>query len=148
MIGQGAFGTRRRQIYVHHRRSDMAPVVMTDPRCMPLPQVIRTTLLLDNIKHGLGTEPTGPFRSDGLVCVCCVLVIDFRRFVATASGSGIRHELRVTALLQAHEPEHGRFNASADGQEPVVLEKSGLFASQCACNLFAFLGGKDDAVEL
>ena len=115
---------------------------------MPLLYVIRTTFLLDNIKHRLGTEPTGLFRSDGLVCVCCVLVIDFRRFVAAASGGGIRHELRVTALLQAHKPEHGRFDASADGQEPVVLKESGLFASQCACNLFAFLGGQDDAVEL
>lgn len=54
----------------------------------------------------------------------------------------------MTAFLQADEPEDGSFDGSADGQEAVVLEESSLFASERACNLFAFLGGEDDAVEL
>lgn len=64
-----------------------------------------------------------------------------------SSGSGVGHELRVAAFLQADEPEDGGFNGFADGQEAVVLEKGGLLVSQGVGDLPAFFGGEDDAVE-
>ena len=81
------------------------------------------------------------------MCECCIFVINFYGFATSASSSGVCHQLRVTAFLKAYEPENCGFNGFADGQEAVVLEKSGLLVSQGVCNLFAFLCGEDDAVE-
>lgn len=64
-----------------------------------------------------------------------------------SSGGGIGHQLRVTAFLQADEPEDGGFNGLADRQEAVVLEKGGLLVSQSVGDLFAFFCGEDDAVK-
>ncbi len=146
MIGQFLF--THGKSHAHNPFPPSIPYVQgRDSDFCHLLQIICAALLLDKIKHGLGTEPAGSWRSNSLVRKCCVFVIDLYRLVTSASSSGIRHQLRVTAFFKAHEPKHCGFNGPTDRQEAVVLEKSGLFVSQGVCNLFALFRGKDNAVE-
>ena len=141
-------------LFVHRKSNDdqllpfrNASLRDEGPAFCNLLQIICTTLLLNNIKHGLGTKPAGYWRSNSLICECCIFVIYFHGFMTSASSSGICHQLRVTAFLKAHEPEHCSFNCSADRQEAVILKKSGLFVRQGVCNFFSFFFGEDYAVE-
>lgn len=93
----------------------------TDPDSSHLLQIICTTFPLNDIEHRLSTEPAAFWRSNSLVCECCILVIDLYGLVTSASSSSVRHQLRVTAFLEAHEPKHRGFNGFADRQEAMVL---------------------------
>lgn len=77
-------------------------------------QIVCTTLLLNDIEHRLGTEPSGYWRSNSLIRECCIFIIDLYGFVTTASGSSVCHQLRMTAFLEAHEPEYCSLNGSAN----------------------------------
>lgn len=54
----------------------------------------------------------------------------------------------MTAFLHRHEPEDSFFYGLADSEEAVILEESGFIGAEFARDLLAFVGGKDDAVEL
>lgn len=136
-----------REIVADNFYQRMITSMIREPDFSHLLQIICTTLFLNDIEHRLGTEPAGHWRSNSLVCECCILIIDLNGFVTSASSGSICHQLRVAAFLEAYEPEHCGFNGSADRQEAVVLEKSGLLVFQGVCNLFAFFVGEDDAIK-
>ena len=117
--------------YLHHRDQDFCPLL----------QIICTTLFLHDIEHRLGTEPAGFWRSNSPICECCILVIDLYSFVTPTPSGRVCHQLRLAALVEAHEPEDCTLNGFADSQDAVILEKSGLFVSQSVRNVFAFFVG-------
>lgn len=58
--------------------------------------------------------------TNGLVGVARLLLSNLNRFTSPPAGCRICHELRMAALLHAHEPEDGFFNGTADGEQAVV----------------------------
>ena len=100
----------------HEHQPFVRQSMMRNTDLYPLLQIICTTLLLNNIKHWFATEPARYRCSNSLVCESCIIVIDFYSLVTSASSSGICHQLRVTAFLEADEPEYCGFNGVADRQ--------------------------------
>ena len=91
------------------------------PTLHQLLQIICSALLFNNVERRLSAEPASSRGSNGLICVCCVIVVDLYSLLASASGSSICHQLRMTALLEAQEPEHCGFNGSADREKAMIL---------------------------
>lgn len=113
----------------------------------PSLQIIRSLRLFNHIKQRLCTEPPGPGTSKRLERFRRLRLSDLHRRTSSSPRSRIRHQLRVAALLQADEPEHGFFDRFADGEEAVVLEQGGFFGGEAGGDGLAFGFGKDDAVE-
>lgn len=76
-----------------------------------------------------------------------LLIANLHRLASSAPSSCIRQQLRMTALLQAHEPEHCLLDSLSASQETVVLQECGFVGSEGARDVVAFLGSEDDAVE-
>ena len=70
---------------------------------------------MDNIKQRLRTKPPRPRRAHSLIRLPSILLMDLDRLASPAASCSIGHQLRVTALLHADEPEHGLLNGLADG---------------------------------
>lgn len=103
---------------------------------------------MDNIKQRLRTEPTRTRRPNSLIRIRCILLVDFDRCATTPSRSGISHQLRMAALLQADEPEDCSFDRLSDREEAVVLQQRGLLVSKRRGDMLPFCFGEDDTVEL
>lgn len=110
-------------------------------------QIIRTALLLHNIKQRLGTEPTRHRCTNRLICKSGFLVPNLLRLLTSSSSGCVSHQLCVTALLHAHEPEYSGLDAAPDSQNTVVLQEGGLFVAEACGNVFALFFGEDYAIE-
>lgn len=102
---------------------------------------------MNDIEQRFCTEPSRDWRADGLVRIRGLLIPNLRGHASPAPGSRISKQLRMTRFLHRQEPEDGRFNRLAHRKETVILEEGSLLVSKAGGNVFAFLLGKDDAVE-
>jgi hypothetical protein len=102
---------------------------------------------VDKIKHWLRTEPARGRSPNRVVRELRILFVDLDRSSTSSCCCRICHELRVAALLHAHEPEHRCFNRLADSQNAVVLQQSRLVVSNGFGDVLAFFRREHDAVE-
>jgi hypothetical protein len=89
---------------------------------------------------------SGPRERAGrhLLCFC---VSNLGRLPAPPGSSGIGHQLRMAALLQAHEPEDSLVNCLAAGKEAMVLQECSFVVAERFCDVLAFLFCQDDSIE-
>jgi hypothetical protein len=111
-------------------------------------QILLADLLGHDVKSRLPAEPTGPRSAYRLVGKLCILLLDLDGFPSLAARRRIRHQLRLTAFLEADEPEDGGLDRLPHSQQAMVLEKCGLAVAETVCDVFALLFSEDDAVEL
>lgn len=115
--------------------------------CNYLLKVVAVRLLVNNIKQRLRAEPSSTCTSNSTVSVRSLLITNLNWLLATRCSRSLSHQLRLTALLQADEPEDSLLDSLTHSQEAVVLEKSSLLVSKAGSNILAFLLSENNTVE-
>lgn len=81
----------------------------------PLPslQILPFSLMVDQVERRLGVEPARAMTSNSPVGISRLLLGDDDGLLATRSGGGFGHELRMAAFFEGEEPEDGLHKSSA-----------------------------------
>lgn len=103
--------------------------------------------MLHHIKLGLCAKPPSKLTPDRLPSIHGIFFRNLDRLASPASRSRISQQLRMAALLQTHEPEHGALDTLAAGEQTVVLQKSGFLVAERFGNGEAFFFSQHDAAE-
>lgn len=110
-------------------------------------KVISIRLLVNHIKHGLRAEPTSTLASNSTVGVSRLFRANLYWLLATRGSRSFSHQLRLTALLKADEPENSLLNGLANSKKAVVLQKRSLLVTKTLGNIFTLLLSEHDSVK-
>lgn len=103
---------------------------------------------MDDIEQRFRREVSCIASSDSLVRDLGVFFVDLDGLLASRAGSSLGHQLSLTALVHADEPEDGFVDSLSDSKETMVLEQSSFVVTDALGNVLAFLSCQYDPIEI
>lgn len=103
--------------------------------------------MLHHIKRRFCTEIPRALRPNSLVSISRILIINLDRLASPPSRRSIRHELRMTALLETHEIKHRRLDRLPTSQEAMILQERRLLPAKRRGDSMAFFSSQHNSPE-
>ena len=124
-------------------------VRQTNTGCLKrgLLQIVPTSLLVNNIKQRLRTEPTRLRRAHSPICIGRLISPNSNRLLAARPRRSLRHQLTLATLLHRQEPKHRLLHAATHSQQTMVLQQRRLLATKTSRNVLPLLLRQHNAIE-